>query len=104
MFLMMLQHLRKVRVLLLLRLLAVNELEASSSSLFSGDTSTYFHKVKACNDKVDLIKNVYVPNKSYYFPKNKIGRGFRYEWLSMFPWLCYSASEDGAYTFKSELI
>ena len=65
--------------------------------MFSGDISTYFHKVKACknnNDKVDLIKNVYVPNKSYYFPKNKMGRGFHCEWLSMFSWLCYSPSED----------
>ena len=61
---------------------AASELEASSSSLFSGDISKYFHKVKACknnNDKVDLIKNVYVPNKSYSFPKNKMGRGFHCE-------------------------
>ena len=58
---------------------AASELEASSSSLFSGDISTYYHKAKACkndNDKFDLIKNVYVPDKSYPFKKTKWEEGF----------------------------
>ena len=33
--------------------------------------------------------------------KNK--RTFKYEWLDLFPWLCYSASEDGAYCLSCVL-
>ena len=32
-----------------------------------------------------------------------MGRGFRYEWFIMFPWLCYSPSEDGAYCLYCDI-
>ena len=44
----------------------------------------------------NLIRNVFKPDKSYYFPKTN-GRSFRYIWLEEFSWLCYSPTEDGAY-------
>ena len=43
-----------------------------------------------------LIKNVFVPDKTYSFPITN-GRSCRSEWLKLYPWLCYSPSQDGAY-------
>ena len=44
----------------------------------------------------NLIRNVFKPDKSYYFPRTN-GRSFCYIWLEEFSWLCYSLTEDGAY-------
>ena len=50
----------------------------------------------------NLIRNVFKPDKSYYFPKTN-GRSFRYIWLEEFSWLCYSPTEDGAYCLPCAL-
>ena len=47
------------------------------------------------------------PRKSYVFPRlsEKNKRSFKYEWLDLFPWLCYSVSEDGdCFTRKTSRI
>ena len=44
----------------------------------------------------DLIKNVFKPSNTFSFLVTK-GRTFRLDWLQLYPWLCYSPSEDGAY-------
>ena len=45
---------------------------------------------------LDLIKNVFKPDKSFVFLK-KGGRSFLYKWLEEYSWLCYSPSVDGAF-------
>ena len=49
-----------------------------------------------------LIKNVFVPDKNFSFPITN-GRSFRLEWLKLYPWLCYSPSQDGAYCLACAL-
>ena len=50
-----------------------------------------------------LLKNVFIPDKSYSFPKtNK--RSFLFKWLEDFPWLCYSPSLDGAFCLPCVLL
>ena len=46
-----------------------------------------------------LTKIVFVPDKNSLFPETE--RYFRFEWLKMFSWFCYSPSEDGAYCLLS---
>ena len=55
------------------------------------DVRTYYNKVKDSSDKeiLDLIKNVFVPDKSFKFPKVKENCSFRHVSLEIFPWLCY---------------
>lgn len=71
------------------------------------DIASYRQKVKGLNtpDICTLIKSVFRPHRNYVFPclseNNK--RTFKYEWLDLFPWLCYSASEDGAYCLSCVL-
>jgi len=52
-----------------------------------------------------LIKNVFVPDANYSFPKQqgKNGRAFRYTWLAKYSWLRYSASSDGGYCLPCSL-
>ena len=50
----------------------------------------------------DLIQHVFKPDKNYAFPKTN-GRAFRYEWLDMFKWLCYSPSANGAFCLSCVL-
>ena len=52
-------------------------------------------------EKVDLIKNVFVPEKNFRFPETI--RSFKYEWLLLFLWLCYSPSEDASYCLSCAL-
>lgn len=61
-------------------------------------------KVKTMNNSQieNLIKNIFKPDRSYSFPKSD-GRSFRYEWLQLFPWLCYSPLKDGAYCLSCVL-
>ena len=62
------------------------------------DVAFYREKVKKMSDDEisDLIKNVFRPSNKFSFPATK-GRTFRLDWLQLYPWLCYSPSEDGAY-------
>ena len=67
--------------------------------------ATYRKKAPKLSDaeRKDLIKNVFVPDDSFSFPKSN-SRSFRLEWLKQFPWLCYSPSEDGAYCLSCILL
>ena len=69
------------------------------------DVGTYYNKVKDLSDKeiLDLIKNVFVPDKSFKFLKDKDNRNFRHVWLEMFPWLCYSPGKKGAFCLQCTL-
>ena len=69
------------------------------------DIGTYFTKVKdlTSTDIHDLIVNVYSPDKDFYFPKNKHGRKFRFDWLTNFEWLKYSPSFDGEFCLPCSL-
>ena len=43
-----------------------------------------------------MIQNVFIiPDKSFVFPTTQ--RLFLHRWFKLFPWLCYSLVEDGAY-------
>ena len=44
----------------------------------------------------EVIRNVFVRNISFHFPK-VYGRQFKREWLKQFPWLCYSPSMDSGF-------
>ena len=67
------------------------------------DVTTYWGKVPhlSYGEKVDLIKNVFVPEKNFCFPE--ITRSFKYQWLLLFPWLCYYPSEDPSYCLSCVL-
>ena len=62
------------------------------------DIATYREKAKSMTDLEICvpIKNVFKPDKTYSFPTTN-GRSFRFEWLELYPWLCYLPSQDGAY-------
>ena len=68
------------------------------------DVALYRDKVKGMDTSgvCTLIKNVFKPTKEYCFPKHN-GRSFRYDWLNLYPWLCYSPSKDGAYSLSCVL-
>ena len=61
------------------------------------DVAMYRDMVKGMSSSeiCNLIKNVFRPDKKYPFPKTN-GRSFRYDWLELYSWLCYSPSQDGA--------
>ena len=65
------------------------------------DISTFCSLKNVSNaDKLNFIKNIFIPGKSFDFPKKndeKGGRPFQHSWLEIFPWLCYSLIEDGTY-------
>ncbi|XP_047134683.1 52 kDa repressor of the inhibitor of the protein kinase-like [Hydra vulgaris] len=44
-----------------------------------------------------LVKDVFVPCKTFSFPKNLNGRSFQFMWIEKFPWLTYSKIFDGAF-------
>jgi hypothetical protein len=50
----------------------------------------------------NLIQNVFRPDKKYSFPKTS-GRSFRYDWLELHLWLCYSPSQDGTFCLSCVL-
>ena len=68
------------------------------------DVSLYREKVKGLNTAQisNLIKNVFKPEKQFPFPKTN-GRSFRYNWLDLYPWLCYSPLKDGGYCLSCVL-
>ena len=62
------------------------------------DIAFFRQKVKGMkNSEIEkLIKNVFVPDEFYTFPKTN-GRSFRRVWLKSHSWLCYSPSLDGGF-------
>ena len=48
------------------------------------------------------MKNVFVPEKIIFFLETT--RSFKYEWLLLFLWLCYSSSEDPPYCLSFVLV
>ena len=44
-----------------------------------------------------LVQSVFVPCKTFSFPKNVNGRSFQHTWIDKFPWLTYSKMFDGAF-------
>ena len=53
-------------------------------------------KVMMNSEILSLIKNVFVPDELYTFPKSN-GRSFCINWLKSHRWLCYSPSVDGGF-------
>ncbi|XP_033213994.1 zinc finger MYM-type protein 1-like [Belonocnema kinseyi] len=48
----------------------------------------------------DLLVNVWTPDADFVFPATEINKKilrFQFSWLQKYPWLIYSAVEDGAY-------
>lgn len=68
------------------------------------DVALYREKVKGMDTSeiCNLIKHVFKPDKHYSFPKTS-GRSFRYNWFSLYSWLCYSPSKDGGYCLSCVL-
>ena len=61
------------------------------------DVATYREKAPhlSYGEKVDLMEKTFVPEtKIFCFPETIC---FRYKWQLLFPWLCYSPSEDASY-------
>ena len=69
------------------------------SQQYPNDVRYFREKARNMNDsqKLQLIHNVFKPNRSYPFPKSADGRSFLYSWLEDYSWLCYSPSLDGAF-------
>ena len=68
--------------------------------------SSYKQKVKGLNTPdICTLNNVFSHTKNYVFPRlsEKNKRTFKYEWLDLFPWVCYLALEDGAYCLSCVL-
>ena len=77
----------------------INTIASNSSSDSVNDVSTYFEKSKTA-----LIKNVYVPEKSFVFLKNNDKRKFRHDWLTKYSeWLRYSPNLDGRFCLPCSL-
>ena len=68
------------------------------------DVAMYRDMVRGMNSSeiCNLIRNVFKPDKKYSFPKTN-DRSFRYEWLHLYSWLCYSPLKDGAFCLSCVL-
>ena len=79
---------------------------ANSKGTSKYDIATYFVKSKEELKDVeihDLIKNVFVPDAKFIFPKSSGKRAFRHAWLDHHSWLYYSAIEDGGFCLPCSL-
>lgn len=74
--------------------------------MFFEDISCYVKKsILTDNDRINVLKNVWKPDKNYTFPVSSSGgesskpknRKFCYSWLEKHRWLTYSKIEDAAY-------
>ncbi|KAF0705946.1 zinc finger MYM-type protein 1-like, partial [Aphis craccivora] len=62
------------------------------------DVANFCRKSLNDNEKYELIVKAWVPDITYKFPtSSKWKLKFQHSWLRSFPWLTYSAIEDGAY-------
>ena len=61
------------------------------------DVSTYkkfIFQSTTDTEKYEMIENVFFPDKSFVFPTSQC---LLHKWFKLFPLLCYSLVEDGAY-------
>lgn len=83
-------------------LFCISDTEGNGAARFSKyDIGLHFENISMSNDlKYELLKHIWKPDPTNKFPvtvqygKN---RSFCYAWLQEFPWLAYSAKEDGAF-------
>ena len=64
------------------------------------DISLFRSRHLADFEKLDVLKNRYVPPEDFTFPVTCFGgqnRKFSIAWLKKYPWLAYSPSENSAY-------
>ena len=62
------------------------------------DVSTYkkfIFQSTTDTEKYEMIQNVFITDKSFVFSTTQ--HLFLHRWFKIFPWLCYSLVEDGAY-------
>lgn len=60
--------------------------------------SNFCRRKLSDNEKYELLENPWTPDATFKFPPStKRNLKFQLSWLHIFPWLSYSASEDGAY-------
>jgi len=78
---------------------------SSNSLINNNDVSTFFTRAGNLSDTElnDLIKNVFVPEKSFQFPKKSGKRRFRFDWLTKYDWLRYSPICDGGFCLPCTL-
>ena len=66
---------------------ALSDGPVDSSCIYKSkyDIATYKEKAPhlSYGEKVNLIKNTFVPEKNFHFPETT--RSFKYEWLLLFP-------------------
>lgn len=70
-----------------------------SSSFSSKDIAHFCNKKLSDSEKYDVLENVWVPDSHFIFPFSAGARRVRFQlsYLTKFPWLVYSAVDDGAY-------
>ena len=79
--------------------------EASPTTLNTNklaDIGTFYDRTHSLSDaeRFDCMVNIFNPDRGFVFPKREIygwQRAFNIEWLSLYPWLAYSACLDGAF-------
>ena len=70
------------------------------------DINNFINRVAMLSDaeKYDVLCKVWKPESDHVFLCNvETKRRFRYEWLTSFPWLCYSAAVDGGFCINCVL-
>lgn len=62
------------------------------------DISFFCRRTLKDDEKTELLENVWVPDNNFKFPvTGERNLKFQPSWLRSFPWLTYSAAENGAY-------
>ena len=61
------------------------------------DISYFVQKKLTADEKMEVIKNVWKPWDRYEFPMNNKRNRFQHRWLSIYDWLLYSPSTQGAF-------
>lgn len=72
----------------------------TETNVLPNDISAFLNKSIKDLDKVEILKNIWVPSRDYAFPVLSVkGRHlkFQYNWLERFKWLAYSKAKNGAF-------
>ena len=85
------------------RVLSNGPVDSSCIYKSKDNVATYREKASylSYGEKVDLMKNEFVAEKNFRFPETT--RSCKYECLLLFPWLCYSPSEDTSHCLSCVL-